>query len=366
MPLFGINNFLLPPASWRRSFFVTLFFVTLAALLFWLDSFRLYESEIRVLIIGKTPSASTDQVVENFAELTSNLSFYERVLAGNDLIDDDFVGYSQDQRKALWNEAVRVKRSEGSGVLVVTARQDTSEKAKMLAEETVKTLFSVAGFYYNIQTDVDLRVVDGTIVKTTLRSPLQYGMVSFGSALVLTTLFFSLLSVTPFFFRRRPSSVSSGQATAAEMAFSDKSDQDFALGAAVPFIDPRKFVPARPTTLSFESSHEEQRIREEILAPVRTAPAPVVVPRPVSERMLPGMDMEHLPFEFEEVPPTGEMIREQGASNEVFSLQEPAVFRSEKAALVTNEVVPEVPVKTGEPTIEEYKRRLNELLSGGK
>ena len=70
MRLRGINNLLLPYAAWRRSFFVALFFVTLASFLFWLDSFRIYEAEIRVLTIAKSQNTATDQVVENFEELT--------------------------------------------------------------------------------------------------------------------------------------------------------------------------------------------------------------------------------------------------------------------------------------------------------
>jgi len=350
MSLRTVNKLFLPLGTWWRSFFVTLFFVTLAASLFWLDSYRAYESEIRVLVIGKSPSVATDQVVENFAELTSNLSFYERVLAGSDLIDDDFEGYSKDKRKALWNEAVTVKRSEGSGVLVVIARQDTSEKAKLLAEETAKTLFSVASFYYNIKTDVDLRIVDETIVKTVLRNPFRYVLVSFGSALGLTTLFFWLLSVTPFFFRERRVIASPVVAVSEEenTLTQERNHQDYAIGTAVPYIDPQKFIPARPT-LTFGSSHEEQQIREEILKPVEMEARDFPVDDS-NERMLPGMDIEALPFELEETSED---------KQEMVSPAPPIV-----AASLPEAVVPKK--QLGEPTIEEYKRRLNELLRGGK
>ncbi len=346
MRLRGVNNLLSPYAAWRRSFFVTLFFVTLASFLFWLDSFRIYEAEVRVLTIAKSQSAATDQVVENFAELTSNLSFYERMLSENDLIDDDFEGYSQDKRKALWNEVVTVKRSEKSGVLIVVARQDTKEKSKRLAEATVKTLFSVAGFYYNIKTDIDLRVVDETIIKPALSQPLWYAATSLGSAFGATVLFFLFLSVTPFFFRKKQLRAVPLRIASSETEMTGKPYQDFAVGAAVPYIDPGKFVPTRPKALSFESSHEEQQIREEILAPITKAQAPVNLPvaSSQSEKMLPGMDVENLPFEFEEVQIAPPLLESVAA--------EPSV--------------PPASIKSGEPTIEEYKRRLNELLSGGK
>lgn len=322
-------------STWQRSFVVTLFFVTLASLLFWLDSFRGYESEVRVLVIGKSSTVAADQVVENFAELSKNLSFYERVLESNDLIDDDFQGYSQDKRKELWNETVSVKRSEKSGVLIVTARQDTAEKAKLLSEETTKALFAVASFYYNIKTDIDMRVVDEPITKTVLRDPLQYVLVSVGSALAVSVFFFGILSVSPLLFGERKVTTT----------------PSFEIGATVPFIDPRKFVPARPTNLAFESSHEEQESKEE-----GAMNTPVVS----EERLLPGMDVEELPFQFEETDreeiPQG-MFREEELPEGEMLLE---------TVVPPVQIKEEIPVKREEPTVEEYKRRLNELLAGGK
>ncbi len=333
-------------STWQRSFAVTLFFVTLAALLFWLDSFRAYESEVRVLVIGKSSNVAADQVVENFAELSKNLSFYDRVLEGSDLIDDDFQGYSQDKRKELWNETVSVKRSDKSGVLIITARQDRAEKAKLLSEETTKALFAVASFYYNIKTDIDMRVVDESITKTVLRDPLQYVLVSFASAFGITAFFFGILSVVPLLFGERKVAIA----------------PSFEVGAAVPFIDPRKFVPARPTNLAFESSHEAQESRETVVESDKSQE--VSRPEVVSdERLLPGMDVEDLPFQFEETYeelPQG-MLREE---EEVPEIEVVEIFPE---AVASEEVVKEeVPVKHEEPTVEEYKRRLNELLSGGK
>lgn len=332
MSFLSKNHFSVFRSAWQRSFFVTLFFVTLAALLFWLDTFHVYQSEVRVLVIGKVPTAATDQVVENFTELSKNLSFYEQVLERNDLIDDDFEGYSKDERKKLWNETVQVTRSEKSGVLSVVAKQDTPEKAKRLSEETTRTLFSVASFYYNIKTDIDMRVVDEPIVKTTVAHPVRYVLTSFVSALGVTLAFFLVLSAVPGFLGKRK------EVAAPELP----------IGASVPFIDPKKFVPARPTSLSFESSHEEQAKEAE-------------VPRVASERMLPGMDATELPFQFEESYP------EEKEEEATFAdLPVTGGVLGGGATAVIETTTEETPVKKEEPTPEEYKRRLNELLAGGK
>lgn len=334
-----VANYIPIHASWRRSFFVALFFVTLASLLFWLDSFRVYQSELRVLVIPKTSTVAIDQVVENFAELSRNLSFYERVLAGNDLIDDRFEGSTKDERKAGWNEIVSVKRSAQSGVLVVTATEKSPESAKRLSEETAKTLFAVASFYYNVKTDIDLRIVDEPIGKTTVGQPVPYVVTSVGSALILTTLFFVLLSALPSLFGRR-----------------DRNHTDFPVGASVPYIDPQKFVPARPA-MSFESTTNHREAE-----PVAAAPSEKPA---ANERLLPGMDATELPFQFEESfpPETETELTDLPVMNGfVESVEESAPV----ALPIKQDEIKKEEVKKEEPTIEEYKRRLNELLSGGK
>lgn len=334
-----VANFIPIHASWRRSFFVALCFVTLASLLFWLDSFRVYQSELRILVIPKTSTVAIDQVVENFAELSRNLSFYERVLAGNDLIDDHFEGYTKDERKAGWNKMVTVTRSAQSGVLVVSATEASPEAAKRLSEETGKALFAVASFYYNVKTDIDLRIVDEPIVKTTVATPVLYGVTSFGSALLLTTVFFVLLSALPALFGRR-----------------DRNRTDFPVGASVPYIDPQKFVPARPA-MSFESTTNHREAEPVVTAPSEKPGA--------NERLLPGMDAE-LPFEFETSFPDDESETELTDLPVMNGFVESGVESAPVALPIKQDEIKKEEVKKEEPTIEEYKRRLNELLSGGK
>ncbi|MBP7060489.1 MAG: hypothetical protein KBA91_00740 [Candidatus Moranbacteria bacterium] len=330
MSIFHKNEWQNLRAEWQRSFLVTFVFVTLAALLFWLDGFRAYQADMQILVIGKTPAAATNQVVENFTELSKNLSFYERVLSGNDLIDDDFEGYSQDERKAHWQEIVTVTQSAGSGMLLISATQDTSEKATRLSEETVRALFAMASFYYNIKTDIDLRVVDGVIVKTVIAHPVRYVATSVVSAFGVTTVFFLTLATVPGLLGRRRM-VRPVSQTEIE---------------SVPFLDPQKFVPARPTTLHFEGTPTETRAGEEKMKGSHGG----------SDRLLPGMEATELPFQFEETYP-----EEAALTNLPLS----GGFLDERVDVPASEVSVE-PVKQGEPTVEEYKRRLNELLAGGK
>lgn len=325
--------------AWQRSFFVTLFFVMLASLLFWLDEFRVYQSEVQILVVGRVSSVATDQVVENFGELAGTLSFYERLLENHQDIEDSFEGYTKDQRKKLWNETVRVAQNKNSGVLSVLAKGDTQTQAKRLSEATVATLFSVASLYYNIETDIDLRVIDESIVETTIGRPVLYGVASFGTALSVTFTFFGLLYFVPMLFGKKRETM-----------------PEYPVGASVPFIDPRKFVPTRLNTLSFESTREHQ-VKQEIKQ--ETVKASVISS---TERMLPGMDAEELPFQFEESYPSD---METGETEALLTdLPITNGFVIDQVAAEPAPTVVDIP--KGEPTVEEYKRRLNELLAGGK
>lgn len=315
-------------SSLKRAFVVTFVFVTLSAALFWLDFFRSYRATVTVLVVSKTEMSSQD-MTENAVELVRTLSFYERVLADNDLIDDDFEGYAPDQRKALWNDTVSVNRRAASSVLTVRARGETPEKAKRLAKQTAQTLFATMSFYYNVKTEMDVRVIDGPLVSYTLTRPFLFGATSILTGLSITLLFFWFLNAVSGFVARQKMKT-------------EKIHPAFALGETVPWLDPRKFIPAKPP-FSFKNAFSETSGAPEAAVSqyVAHAPAPANLPIAPMEMELPIADESALPLEFE------------------------TMFSSHQGAPLGFPVRGEHNIQQqSEPTNEEYKRRLNELLAG--
>ena len=335
------------PASWGRTFVVTLVFVMLASGLFWLDFFRSYQADMTVLVVSRTgvPGVSRD-VAGNMAALTRTLSFYERVLAENDLIDDDFDGLTPHKRKALWNDTVSVKLEKGSSTISVRATGDTPEQAKRLGRQTAQTMFAVAGLYYNVKTDVDMRIIDGPIVARTLKNPLLFSLTSIFVGMFVTAIFFLILNMVPGFIGGRKQVTDSPK----RAAITEKTYPEFSVGETVPWIDPRKFVPARPTALSFESFSQADDVPvTRVQHAMRRAQAPANLPTASDEMDLPVADEASLPFEFEARP-------EDIEASFVETIEEPVRPQTS---------MPDVSAPAqGEPTAEEYKRRLNELLAG--
>lgn len=348
------------PASWGRAFAVTLFFVTLSAGLFWLDFFRSYNAEVTLLVVSR-PGASqgSTDVAGNLAGLTQTLSFYDRVLAESNLIDDAFLGYAPDKRKEGWNDTVSVRKLDGGSILVVQAVGNTPEMARMLAVETVQTLFSTASFYYNVKTDIDIRIIDGPLLRYVLVKPLMFGVVSLLTGFSVTALFFLLLNAIPGFIVGRKEKISLDEipakrgASSEKYAVPEKAYPEFAPGETVPWIDPKKFIPAKPTTLSFENAAQEAKKRA---SSVMRAPAPANLPVASSEMDFPETDeAPPLPFEFEA---PAEEVEALFSSKQGEPLGFPV--RGEHS-IVPNMEAP----NRDEPTADEYKRRLNQLLSGG-
>jgi hypothetical protein len=203
-----------------------------------------------------------------------------------------------------------------------------------------------------------MRIIDGPFAAYVLVSPFLFGATSILTGLSVTLLFFWLLSAAPGFIGGRKAKILSSDASAA----AEKAYPEFALGETVPWLDPKKFIPARPSGLSFENAFQETSTAPLTHASeyVAHAPAPANLPIADAAAQSPLTDEASedaaFPFEFETPAEEPQAIfsEEQGGS-----LGFPV--RGEHA-IETSPLAPQ----TSEPTSDEYKRRLNELLSGGK
>jgi len=351
-------------SSFGRAFIVTLFFVTLASGLFWLDFFRSYETEVSVLMVSHVNKGENSaSISSNMAELVSTLSFYNRLIENSDTLDDEFAPYTPDQRKAKWNSIVSVSKKGESGVMVIHAKGETSEQSKTLAEETARTLFSVAGLYYNIETDIDMRVIDGPLVSYTLGHPWLYMLVVLLSSIGLTSLFFFFLKTVPAFLDLKKEKKAFPDFFTPQQTHTAEKENYFAYESynaeETPFIDPKKFVPEKPETLIFMQEIPEVKSEKSALTHTKHASAPVNLPIASDEMDLPFADESSLPFTFE-TRVEEDYTEESNLVVPVETLRESAP-EAVSTPMPASEEKKEIPVT--EPTVEEYKRRLNELLS---
>lgn len=337
---------------WKGAFFVTLFFVVLASFLFWLDFFRAYETEVRILAAGRTPNSL--HVPANLRELLGTLSFYDRVLSGSEDLEDSARGQSPLERRAEWQKRTKVKIEPESDVLVVSVRGNTLETSRLWATETTQTLLGAASFYYDIRSEVDLRIIDGPFTKRFVEAPVWYFFASLGSGALLSVLFFGLLRLVPNLYavlQKGPGK----QRAFPDLKIGEEPLAGYHVGESVPLIDPKKFLPSRPRTLRFEEQHEDRRASVSA-ASIRSPKASAPPNLPVATRAEPG----EMAGSFPEEPTAPENLpfadsdftfSEKNDDASEFSVPEPLAG-------------PKVP-ETAEPTAEEYKARLNKLLKNG-
>lgn len=337
--------------AWGKIFLITLFFVSIASGLFFLDMFRSYEAETRVLVVSRSASVDAMEAADNLAALVGTLPFYGRI-ADEDILDDPLSGYPQAKKRAAWNDKVSAERMEKGSVISVRTAGDDPEEARELNRRVTKTLFEVSGLYYDLKNGIDVRAVDGPIAETVIRHPFAYVAASFGAALLVTAAFFAVLIALPNIFGRRDSF---RETIAEERAGSEA----YGIGDAVPYIDPRKFIPVRPSSLPYEEAYQEPQLPD-VPEPSAKASAPDNLPI-VDTFDLPVSD-EPLPFSFEEEEPSEEpsvQLPFRGEHEVDEEAAKPVIMGGDEFHAHEAE-------ERGEPTVEEYKRRLNELLGGGR
>jgi len=150
----------------------TIILATLFSLAFFLvgfSKFRTYQSEITILAIPKSATAikQKDQIINNIVQLSKSLAFYDRLLKDNPNFQDSAMGERLETRKQVWNEMLSISRvDEKSSTIVFSISSSNEGSADLVASKTARTIFDVTSAYYNVKDDVDLRIIDGPITKT--------------------------------------------------------------------------------------------------------------------------------------------------------------------------------------------------------
>lgn len=333
MSLRVLNKYL-PTNSWTRTFLVTLLFLVLASALFWLDHFRAYETEVSVLFVTEEKHPAP-VVADAMGAIMQTLTFALRAEEGLSQGLLLPVTDAKDEQKVFWNNHLTVKTNKESGILVFTQKADSESESREKADATLKTLMLATNIYYGEAHQVELRVIDKPLTRIAVSSWVSYGLAVLATALVFTSLFFGVLWVLS---RKTVHTLPTIETH---------------IGESVPWLDPQKFVAVKPETLTFQKTPEETV--EETVQTVYPGKETIALKKPtkVAEKVahapsnLPVMSGALPQFGIEEV----DIITEEPILDTIVSEE-----GLEKETLTFD--------ATAEPTVEEYKRRLNELLKG--
>ena len=345
---------------------LALFFIGTAAFLS-LDSFREYRAEISIIALPQGHILAADQVVENIAVMPTTLDFFDALLVSDERIAEfsDIDEQPMMVRKAAWSEMLSVERHGESGIISYSIAAESQEEAALLARQMSKVLFEKIGAYYDIRTDVSIRLVEGPLVRTSIGTPFVWIGMSLGlgivAALIMTFILSNIARLS-----------ASTRATATLEA-----DMPHRTAEPIkPAFHPSAFIPKKPLALFSESgeakAHEEkwdkilaaqeaEAKRAELASIIARTAKPVVsaVAASAAPANLPVMDENEF---FAQFQATAAAQEAQAAE----AVETKTVLPLVEVAPVVSPSEAEAPAEAVEPTVEEYRRRLNELLKQGQ
>lgn len=325
------ETFLEKLKTWVKidGYFIFLWLVFSGTFIFILSSQSVvYRSEMILLVIPKNEkiSVASEEIAGNLTEMVGSLFFYEKLLRDNPSIEDEWADFSKDKKKKLWNEKVEAFHQAGSTTFVIEITDKSQAQSNFLAKQSVGSLFNLAGRYYNIKTDIDLRILEGPITKMILRG--WYWIILVG---ILVGAFFSWLVQLFFLF--------------VEKLFSAKSKSNFSL-IKFPKIKNTSGGKKEDLEKLIENYAEKDNafFAPKIKTGFRKSNPPINLPI--------ASTIEERDIQEEE-----DDILADKQEIEIPAIKEEQIRLEQIKKENTNEVVPE-------PTEEEFKKRLNQLLRG--
>jgi capsular polysaccharide biosynthesis protein len=311
--------------------------LSLTFFLLMLDSFKTYSSELSILVVPKSNFAlqQQDQLVSNILEFPKTLAFYDALLKHNSDVKDQVKGLSADERKNYWNGMLSVNRSSiNSSVIRITVTTKNKNDAEKLDQKTVRELFNTASVYYDIKNDFDLRIIDGPIIKTYLPA---WQMLLFISALLG---FFLVLLLDFVIFGKRVHVVSQENELGKNKDYFDFKHEDKTEAEVENYFSQNHFLDVEKENAGIQQMKKLTKLIEPDKYPNFPEMPTVLEKRDAAPGNLPIADDD---FEL------GSFENQENATEEILMPEvEAPVIEQERA----------------EPTPEQLKKRLNELLRG--
>lgn len=151
---------------------------------------RVYQAKMDILVLPKVGANAFDTTttLDNIKQIVYSPTVYREVLS----LDDSSNNYNLER---LWTSKVEIKRIGNSSVLRLSVMENNRNTAQAEIDQIFKELSNQVSKYYNIKTELDMRVLDESIVTTTVRYGfLNLFVLSISGAFILAFLFFYLFS----------------------------------------------------------------------------------------------------------------------------------------------------------------------------
>lgn len=146
--------------------------LTVVVWFFLVDGFKAYRSEVSILLIPRDEKAvlQSGLLLENLAEISKRLSFYDQVLVGDSETKDPVADKEKDARKKYWNSNFEIFRQGKSSILTLAAFDLSEKNAQKLAQQSAAVLGDISSQYNFVKSEISFRVIDGIETQLVIRN----------------------------------------------------------------------------------------------------------------------------------------------------------------------------------------------------
>ena len=327
--------------------------LSVALFLIFANIFKSYRSTVTIMITPKSEIAANQrqEIVANIAQLPGTLAFYDRLLKYNPQVRDVAAGDSPRKRKRIWDGMLAVKLpKENSSVIQLSIFAGSQSDANALAQITARNLFDTANFYYNIETDIDMRQIDG---------PISSPVVSDWQWLILLSI---ILGGTLAVLLQGSAEEFCQFAADSRQAVMERNYFDFAQGLTLPFKKEKVLSDELQATQEDALSSEEKNT-------VSNIPINEQIENSSSEKILRGKELETLNKIIEQdiypnFPEMPNHTLQKASAPDNLPIGDDTYFPQMHEPAEASDSSPLPDPSLREPTPEELKDRLNKLLKG--
>lgn len=151
-------------------FFFLFFIFSILSFIFLAKNNQVYFSEISIIFIPKSEKAAlnSEQILGNLEKLPQKLSFYQKMIRENNNIENYLSGISPEKIKSEWNNDLKINREGSSSIITFSIAQKNQLEATNFSRALVSTLLNSAAHYYDIKRDIDLRIIEGPIIQSSI------------------------------------------------------------------------------------------------------------------------------------------------------------------------------------------------------
>jgi capsular polysaccharide biosynthesis protein len=379
-----------------RAFVAMAVFVSFVSFVAFSGGNRGYEANLSVLVMPGTMSSSVSKdVIENIVLLSRTTEFRTMFFQDAEsvpglMVTEDVSDMSGDMMKKSFDSMVTITPTGTGSMIMVRAYAENQDDAKNIARTSALALFRFASRYYDVEREVDFRIIDGPSVAASLpnRFLLIFGSAAVGIAVtgILFVFYVSAkrdfmsfdrrkmpLPNNPFgaemFQPKRPVASLLSESISEESSDHVNEARIHSVEASVletedvpvndTFFEPE---PAKRVNVSDQGASVD--VKNPIFPMPKQAPAPLDIPTYSEEE-----EQFLKEFTFEEFE-DGSTAHEERADRVVESQavvpttaeEAPAATTTVAGVPTTEELLSKEPHSA--PTKSDYQRRLNELLRG--